>query len=371
MNQRTSGIGAFLALVFIALGLLINTSAFAAKKVKVESKSLQELYQDAIAEGGELIIWAGGDSDSQLDEVRKNFKKYFPEIDLKIKVDVSKFLDARIDNQLARGELGVDLIQLQTLHDFEYWKDQGVLLNYKPAAWQHIPSEYKDKDGAYTGIFMVSFATLLNTDQVAANEGPREATDFLDPKYKGKLILTYPTDDDAVLYQFKLLVDKYGIEFIEKLQSQQPKWVRGTAIPWVAVADGKYAATFTTAGPLATWPGMNTAFLLPEKDQFLTWAQTAAIFKDAKHPAAAKLYLNWILSEGFQKSWFQFPIRTDIQAQHGVKIGDYKNTNPEDFAAFMKDRAAVERFRLQLEQIIGPAQGSVPLQAIAEYYMNK
>lgn len=348
-----------------------DSSVKSISAVNIESKSLQELYQDAIAEGGELVIWAGGDADNQVDELRKNFNKYFPEIDLTIKVDVSKFLDARIDNQLARGELDVDLVQLQTLHDFDYWKQQGVLMNYKPAGWQQIPSQFRDENGAYTGIFMVAFSTLVNTDQVSKEDAPRDATDFLDPKYKGKLILTNPTDDDAVLYQFHLLVKKYGWEYLDKLMTQEPKFVRGTAIPWVAVADGSYTATFTTAGPLTTWPGMNTAFLLPEKDSFLSWAQTAAIFKDAKHPAAAKLYLNWVLSEDFQKNWFQWPIRKDVQAQDGFgSIFDH-NTDPSGFAEFMKDRAGLERFRMQLVQIIGEAKGSAPLKAIGEYYMNQ
>lgn len=337
----------------------------------IENQSLQKLYQDAIAEGGNLVVWAGGDADSQLDEIRNNFKKYFPEINLTVKVDVSKFLDARIDNQLARNNLDVDLVQLQTLHDFEYWKQQGVLMNYKPAAWEQVPEQFKDKDGAYTGIFMVAFSTLLNTDHVSADNGPRDATDFLDPKYKGKLILTNPTDDDAVLYQFKLLVKKYGWEYLDKLMAQEPKFVRGTAIPWVAIADGSYTATFTTAGPLTTWPGMNTTFLLPKEDEFVSWAQTAAIFKDAKNPAAAKLYLNWLLSENFQKNWFQWPIRKDVQAQGGFGSIFEHNTNPAGFAAFMKDRAGVERFRLQLLQVIGEPTGSVPLKAIGEYYMNK
>lgn len=57
-----------------------------------------------------------------------------------------------------------------------------------------------------------------------------------------------------------------------------------------------------------------------------------------------------------------------IEAPNGFgSIFDH-NTDPAGFAAFMKDRAAVERFRLQLYQIIGPVTGSAPLAALGEYY---
>jgi ABC-type Fe3+ transport system substrate-binding protein len=36
-------------------------------------------------------------------------------------------------------------------------------------------------------------------------EAPKEYTDFLKPEFKNKLVLTYPNDDDAVLYQFNLM----------------------------------------------------------------------------------------------------------------------------------------------------------------------
>ena len=34
---------------------------------------------------------------------------------------------------------------------------------------------------------------------------PVEYTDYLKPEFKDKLVITYPNDDDAVLYQFDLM----------------------------------------------------------------------------------------------------------------------------------------------------------------------
>ena len=36
-------------------------------------------------------------------------------------------------------------------------------------------------------------------------DAPKEYPDFLKPEFKDKLVLTYPNDDDSVLFQFNLM----------------------------------------------------------------------------------------------------------------------------------------------------------------------
>jgi ABC-type Fe3+ transport system substrate-binding protein len=55
-------------------------------------------------------------------------------------------------------------------------------------------------------------------------------------------------------------------------------------------------ATMTSSGLLTTAAGATRAFVLPQRDPFVLWARQAAIFKQTKHPEAAKLYMNWVLS---------------------------------------------------------------------------
>lgn len=98
-----------------------------------ETRSLDALYRDAAAEGGMLVIYAGGDTVSQQDTTVEAFRARFPDVDLTMVVDYSKYHDVRVDNQLATGTLVPDVVQLQTVQDFTRWKSQGKLLPYKPA----------------------------------------------------------------------------------------------------------------------------------------------------------------------------------------------------------------------------------------------
>ncbi|MEM6498278.1 MAG: ABC transporter substrate-binding protein, partial [Pseudomonadota bacterium] len=103
-------------------------------------------------------------------------------------------------------------------------------------------------------------------------------------------------------------------------------------------------------------------FMLPKTDYFLTWFQSAAIPTQAKNKAAAKLYLNWMLSEEFQGKWLQFPVRRDVEAPAGYKSVLHHNTSPSDFFRWMLNRHRVERFRLQMRQLIGPLSGPTPVE---------
>lgn len=340
-----------------AAGALCAGTAHATGRAE-ETKSLEQLYREAKAEGGSLIVYAGGDTATQQDGNKAAFEKAFPGITLDIVVDYSKFHDARIDNQLTTGTLVPDVVQLQTLQDFSRWKRRAYCAaTSRPASPGYTPA-FKDLDGAWTGIFVDAFSTIYNVDK-AGTTPPTSARDLLDPRWKGKIVSTFPNDDDAVLYLYKVIVDKYGWDWLRRFVAQDIAWVRGTQEPADRVEAGTAAVALGTDGMLTPADGVRTRFVLPRSDPFMAWAQRAAIFKDAKHPAAAKLYLNWWLDKQTQSDFYMWSVRTDVAPHAGYRpIWDYPNANVNGFEAFMADRALVERFRQQLALYVGEVTGA-------------
>ena len=346
-------------------------SAFVAGIVPdVENRSLDELHKAAMAEGGDLIVYAGGDIPNGLAGLEKAFNERFPGMKIRILVDLSKYHDARIDNQLARGKLECDVAQLQTLHDFDRWKAEGNLLAYKPLDWDQVYGDFKDPDGAYTAVMIIAFGSVANINLVPESAAPRDPLDFLNPRFKGRLVLTYPHDDDAVLYQFDRIVSTYGWDYVERLVAQEPLWIRGTVPSRLVVERGEKIATFTASGPLVPSQNSPIRFLLPKNDDFLTWPQTGAIFKAARHPNAAKLYLSWMLSKEMQQQG-RWPVRRDVTPPSGyTTVFDYR-TAPVRFRAFMQDRARIERLKTQFEHYLGPAQGPNPTEVKGLYPVGR
>ncbi|KIL93869.1 abc transporter [Fusarium avenaceum] len=325
-----------------------------------ENRTIEEIYQAALKEGGTVTCWHGGDEPNRRDGLKKAFETRFPGMTLNITVDVSKFHDGNIDRQLSSGGLFVDSIILQTLHDYPRWDNEDALLHYAPLNFDKVHPAFRDVRAAWYGVSIIAWTFISNNNKIS--EGPREFADFLKPEFKDKLVLTYPNDDDAVLYAFDLIMQEFGYEWFEKLLKQNPRWVRGTATPVALLSDANstVAATFTSSIGLQS--SGNLTVTIPTKGSFVTWAQRAAIFKDAPHPEAAKLLHNFMLSNENQNGSGSWSVLKDATAPKGYPgIMDIPSTNPAEFDRFMSDRVRVERLKLFFEDKIGTAQGLSPL----------
>ena len=81
---------------------------------EVETRTLDELHKTALAQGADLIVYAGGDLPNAQAAVKQAFKTHFPGMNVRILVDLGKYNDARIDNQLARVKLECDVAHRTT-----------------------------------------------------------------------------------------------------------------------------------------------------------------------------------------------------------------------------------------------------------------
>ncbi len=326
-----------------------------------ETRSLDELHRAAMAEGGKLVVYAGGDVPNAYAGWENAFKARFPGMQIRIVADLSKYHDARIDQQLARGRLEADIAMLQTLHDFDRWKAAGQLLAYKPLDWDALLPDTRDAEGAFHSIGIFAFSNNCNINLIAADQAPRDALDYLDPKLKGRLVLTYPHDDDAVLYQFDRIVGLHGWDYMDRLLTQDVQWIRGTVPARLVVQRGEKAATFTASGSLNPQPNSPLRFQLPRHEAFLSWPQTAAILAEARHKEAARLFLSWMASrEATVARTAQWTVRRDVPAAQGFGPVTEYNTALSAFRVFMRDRARVERLKSQFELLIGAPQGVNP-----------
>lgn len=338
-----------------------------ARAVPEEKKTLDQLYQDALKEGGNLVIYAGGDTPTQQDRTKQALLARFPELKVTMVVDYSKFHDVRLDNQIATDSVVPDVIQLQTLQNFPRWKKDKILLPYKPAGFSSVYKEFKDPDGAWLAVGVLAFSYMYNVAG-AGGAAPASPRDLVDPRWKGQIASSYPNDDDAVLYLFKLYAQAYGWDWIAKLAAQELQFARGSHTPGAAVSAGQKVIGLGGTGTLTAPPTAPVRWVVAQGEPFMAWGQRAAILAAAKHPAAAKLYLNWQISTAVQQNAFNgWSVRTDVTPAGGLEpIWRYPNSHLAGFPAFMADRADVERWRqtfaLYFGEVVGdPSPGRLGL----------
>ncbi|MBI2999011.1 MAG: ABC transporter substrate-binding protein [Deltaproteobacteria bacterium] len=328
--------------------------------VEVDAQSLPELYRLA-KEEGQLNLYGGGPAALYTPDA-KLFEERFPGIKVVVRGDFSNRLTGLIDSQIKQRKMEADIAVLQTIQDFVRWKKEGVLVPFKPEAFAKIPSDFKDNDGTYNGIAVIGIIYAYNPKLVDQRDVPKTAKDFLHSRFMGKIISTYPHDDDITLYLYYGIVEKHGWGFMDGLMKNKPSFVMGHQGVAQKIGTGDFAVTFdatTTQAAAEKNRGASLDVLIPE-DTFPIWAQTVGIFKGAPHPNTAKLYLAWYLSDEQQnrmvKRGGRWSPRNDLAPPAGFRqIMEYRIA--DKFREFITDDSRIEGLRKKFEEVIGPVKG--------------
>lgn len=323
-----------------------------------ELKKLYELASEELAATGErLVVWAGGDAPNQQDALIRQFTQRFPKVPLNLTVDLSKYHDIKVYQGLLDGCVAPDVVMLQTMNDFENWKAMDALEPFMPQSFSKLIPGYSDEGGAYLGVFMFCFVPQYAKYGVC--QQPASYSDFLKPEFKNRLVLTPPHDDDAVLFVYDKIIQKYGERFLYDLGSQCPYFIRGTAAPAALV--GRYGFTGNITGYMAT-PCQPSLSYVPESDFFVSWPQRAAMFRLTRHKASARLFLAYLTSYEHQSQRGTWSVRTDVEPPSGLKpLSEYSNTSPLEFIKWMRDRKHIHELRMLMQRAFGNVQGQSPL----------
>jgi ABC-type Fe3+ transport system substrate-binding protein len=318
------------------------------------AQSTDQLYAKAKDEKT-LVLYTGGPS-RPYERMAKDFMNRYPGIAVSVTGGFSNVLDRKIDDQLAAHSLEVDMAFFQTVQDFVAWKKAGALLRFKPDGFDKIDPRFRDEDGAFTPTSVVLLTYAYNTKLVARADVPKSALDFLKPQFAGKLVSAYPADDDATLYVFATIVKKYGWDYMTKYMAQKPNFIQGHLDVLRSVANGAdlvtVDSTSSTTGALRK-SGQPIDFAFPERDPMPTFFVTAGIFKDAPHPDAAKLFLNWYMAKEQQSRIGTFSARTDVDPPPGLKpLSAYNIVT--GYQQFVSDGKNVAALRKRFESYTGP-----------------
>ena len=109
---------------------LVLATTLASVTAQANAQSIDELYQAAKKEGT-LSLNGGGPAGLYEPWVRE-FEQRFPGIKVKLTADFSNIQAPIIDREIAERKLSVDLMIFQTLQDYDRWKNEGVLMSFRP-----------------------------------------------------------------------------------------------------------------------------------------------------------------------------------------------------------------------------------------------
>jgi ABC-type Fe3+ transport system substrate-binding protein len=320
---------------------------------------MDELIRQAQQEG--RLTVAGGGPAALYTPWAVGFEKQYPGITVQVQGAFSNQLVADIDQQLESGAPSVDVAILQTMQDFVRWKAAGALLKTEIPAAEQVAPEWRDDDGRYLPIGVYGLGYGYDPRQVAAEELPRSAAGFTDPRWHGRVISTYPHEDDVTLYLYSVLVERHGWPFIDQLLASSPQFVNGH----LGVAQGLAARTAALSFDHIISLGAEDrqagrlAFAIPPEDPMPVWPQNAAILDGSPSPAAAELFLRWLLEPDQQNAIARagaWSPRLDIGPPPGLAPLAELNV-ASGFLAFITNTADAQAYRDRFAALIGPVTG--------------
>ena len=318
------------------------------------ARAQDQLYAAAKSEGN-VVLYVGGPT-APWEAMAKKFETRYPGIKFAISGGFSNVLDKKIDAQIAADKLEVDTAILQTIPDFVRWKAEGHLLDFKPAGFDEIDGSFKDPSGGYWATMVNAVPYMYNTEKVAAGDIPNSALDFLKPQFAGKVVTPYPADDDVTMWVFYHIVQKYGWDWMDKYMATKPNFIQGHLGQQRSIGSGANLVTFDSIYNITTVlkkQKMPVESHFAEKDATPIWPLSGAVFKNAPHPNAAKLFHAWLLEPEQQIATETWSGRRDVPPPKGYKpILSYQVAN--DYKAFMVNAAQIAELRKKFEGYTGP-----------------
>jgi ABC-type Fe3+ transport system substrate-binding protein len=278
-------------------------------------------FYTAAKHEGALHLYTGGAASNSAGLIAA-FNREFPGIEVTVTGAYSNVNDKLIEQQLREKKVVADIASFQTVQDFVAWKRAGELLPFKFDGFEFIDPRYKDPDGAFVATTLNPLTYAYNPRLVAPKDVPRSAQDFLSPRFRGLAITCYPHDDDATLYLFYTLAQKYGWGFIDAYMATQPDFVEGHLGVARAIAAGRKLVTFDCSAHMATEMKAHGAPIdvaFSKIDPIPVFYNTSGILRAAPHPNAAKLFTAWYLSRDQQINTGTWSARRDVPPPPGMK----------------------------------------------------
>lgn len=267
--------------------------------------------------------------DADAERLIQAFTAKYPDVKVELFRSGTEEVVSKIQAEKLAGKVQADVLLVADAVTFEILKAQDLLLSYESKEHAHIPAEYIDGDHTYTGTKIITTALAVNTNLV--KDLPNSWHVLTGPEAKNQAVMPSPLYSGAAAYNIGVLsrTDGMGWGFLENLSRNGMTVSRGNGAVLNAVAAGEKAYAMVVDFMVARMAkeGSPVALVYPEEG-VPAITEPVGILKDTSNEAAAKAFVDFILSEEGQRLQAELgytPIRSGIEAPEGLKaVGDLK-----------------------------------------------
>jgi iron(III) transport system substrate-binding protein len=254
----------------------------------------------------------------------------------------------RFQQEADAGRIAADVLTTSDPAASAVLTRKGVFVPFKPKDFDKIPEAAKDPNGAYIAQRLNMMTIYLREDKVPEADQPKTWDDLLNPKYKGKMVLTDPSFTALQVSVIGMMSKQRGWGFYEKLQKNDVMVVQGNQ----QVSDMlKRGERLIAVGALDSYAaeerraGHAIKTLYPSDGVFVIPSPTAVV-KGGSNPNAAKLFAQHMISEPVQRLFPAdggFAARSDVPPPEGSPDLQSIKILPVDYDYIEKETPRIKR----------------------------
>jgi len=283
----------------------------------IQAASWETEWKGLVAEAkkeGKVVVYGPPGAEPRI-ALTEGFQKAFPGITVEFTGAPGATMGPRILAERRAGYflgdviVGSPVMIMNTLHPQKALEPLDKIVIFPeamdPKAWRGGKLEFSDKEGRWC-LMMTGYVhlELAVNGSIVKPEEIRSFKDLLDPKWKGKIVLTDPraVGPGQVGFTFLYHHKDLGPDYIQKLARQEVTLLQDHRLLATSVATGKYpVALFPQPTQIQTvlkaGAPVRPIGRLAEGSAMATGFGGLALPGKAPHPHAARVYINWLLTK--------------------------------------------------------------------------
>jgi iron(III) transport system substrate-binding protein len=252
------------------------------------------------AQQGATVVFYASMSPDEIDATVKAFARRHPEITIQALRLTSALIPPRVITAQRAGRFDVDVISAGPVDTAEL-ADSGALQRSTNAEARQFLNGTVDPNGLWSTLYMDTTVIAWNTARLkAANlQPPASFADLGKPEWSGRIGLS----SSAFTWYFGLMQYSSSLQpVMQQIAANKPLFTPSHSVTLSELATGEFDVTPTVYGFLAEvarQAGQPIDWVNPKPLVLAT--STVALAKNAPHPVAAKVFLDWLLSREAQQ----------------------------------------------------------------------
>jgi iron(III) transport system substrate-binding protein len=264
----------------------------------VELRAQEHLVAQAQKER-ELNIYGTAQA-HQIQRYLKPFNHLYPFLQTKYTRSTGESLTSKILAEASGRQLAADVILINN-YTHRIFMKKNLVVPYMTSAVKSFPAGLADPNGYWIGFYMVPYAIEYNTRMVDKNEIPKSYDDLLHPRWKGRMSLE---KEEYLVTQAHLnyLGKDKAVDYFRKLARQDLALVKGHSQQTVLLSAGEFSlVVYNDIARTEEYKKKGAPVNWVDAEPHITVVVAAGMTRGSKHPAAAKLFLDFVASEAGQK----------------------------------------------------------------------